>query len=54
MEYEGKIGRSGLCGRYLSVSPEIMRYGIKGKEIKGESRISWFAYLHKQDEGDEG
>ena len=34
VEYEGKIGRSGLCGWYLSVSPEILRYGSKAKETK--------------------
>ena len=43
VEYEGKIGRSGLCG-YLSVSPEILRYGRKAKKTKRGSRIRRFAY----------
>ena len=43
VEYEGKIGRSGLCGWYLSVSPEILRNGRKAKKAK-RRRISWFAH----------
>ena len=44
VEYEGKFGRSGLCGWYLSVSPEILRYVRKAKETKTWRRISLVAY----------
>jgi hypothetical protein len=42
-EYERKTGRFGLRG-YLSVNPEILRYGRKAKDTKRGSRISWFIY----------